>query len=50
MTRVFWLKAGTAAAALCVGLAGMATGAHWLVWMAVGLMSGAFLLRFAETK
>jgi hypothetical protein len=50
MTRVFWLKAGTAVAGLCVGLAGMATGERWLVWIAVGLMGGAFLLRFTETK
>lgn len=48
MTRVFWAKAGTAAAGLAIGLAGMATGRRWLVWVAVVLMGVAFVLRFAD--
>lgn len=50
MSRVFWLKAGTGAVGLAVGLAGMAMARRWLVWIAVGLLGVAFVLRFAEPR
>ena len=50
MTRVFWLKAGTGATGLLVGLAGMATARRWLVWIAVILMGVAFVSRLAERR
>ena len=50
MTRIFWLKAGTGATGLVVGLAGMAAARRWLVWIAVILMGVAFVLRFAEQR
>ena len=48
MTRSFVAKACLAGAGLAVGIAGMATRQRWLVWIAVGLLSVAFVLRFAE--
>ena len=48
MTRFFTIKAWLAGAGLAVGLAGMATGRRWLVWIAVALLGVAFLLRLAE--
>ncbi len=48
MTRFFAVKAWLAGVGLGAGLAGMATGRRWLVWIAVGLLGLAFLLRFAE--
>jgi hypothetical protein len=48
VTRFFVIKAWLAGAGLAVGLAGMATERHWLVWIAVALLGVAFLLRFAE--
>jgi hypothetical protein len=48
MTRFFVVKAWLASAGLAVGLAGMAAGRPWLVWIAVALLAVAFLLRFAE--
>ena len=48
MTRLFVLKAWLAGAGVAAGIAGMATGWRWLVWVAVGLLGVAFLLRFAE--
>ena len=48
MTRWFVLKAWLSGSGLAVGLIGMATERRWLVWIAVGLLSGAFLLRFRE--
>ncbi len=50
MTRLFVWKAALAGAGLVVGLAGMALALHWLVWIAVGLAGGAFVLRFAERR
>jgi hypothetical protein len=50
MTRLFVWKAGLAGAGLVVGLAGMALAVRWLVWIAVGLATGAFALRFAERR
>src|SRR5439155_15904012 len=50
MTRVFWLKAGTGATGLVVGLAGMATARRWLAWIAVILMGVAFVSRLAERR
>ncbi|HXL52666.1 MAG TPA: hypothetical protein VN945_05975 [Gemmatimonadales bacterium] len=48
MTRFFQLKAWLGGVGLGVGLLGIAIDARWLVWVAVGLLSGAFLLRFAD--
>jgi hypothetical protein len=48
MTRLFVLKAAVAGAGLVVGVAGMALALRWLVWIALGLVGGAFVLRFAE--
>jgi len=48
VTRFFQLKAWLGGVGLGVGLLGIAIDARWLVWVAVGLLSGAFLLRFAE--
>ncbi len=50
MTRIFVLKAALAGAGLVVGLAGMALALRWLVWIALGLLAGAFVLRFAERR
>jgi hypothetical protein len=50
MTRLFVWKAALAGAGLVVGLAGMALAVRWLVWIAVGLVAGAFVLRFAERR
>jgi membrane protein implicated in regulation of membrane protease activity len=43
-------KGWLGATGLAVGLLGMATEVHWLVWIAVGLLAVAFLLRFAGRK
>ena len=43
---VYTLKAGAAGLGLAAGIAGMALSLHWLVWVAVGLLAVAFLLRF----
>jgi hypothetical protein len=48
VTRFFRLKAWLSGVAVAFGLAGMAIERRWLVWLAVGLLSGAFLLRFGE--
>lgn len=48
MTRFFVIKAWLGGSGLAVGLLGIATERHWLVWIAVGLLSLAFLLRFGE--
>jgi hypothetical protein len=40
------LKAWAFGLGLAVGIVGMALTRHWLVWVAVGLLVVAFLLRF----
>jgi len=50
VTSVFPAKAWLGAAGLLAGLAGMALGWRWLVYLAVGLLGAAFLLRFAGRK
>lgn len=47
-----WLriKAGLAASGLVVGLSGMALDSRTFVWIAVGLLAVAFLLRFVEPR
>lgn len=40
------LKAWTFGFGLTVAIVGMALALRWLVWLAVGLLSVAFLLRF----
>jgi hypothetical protein len=50
VTRFFTLKAWLGAVGLGVGLVGIAIDRRWLVWMAVGLLSVAFLLRFGERR
>jgi hypothetical protein len=47
---LFELKAWTAAAGSTLGLAGMALQWRWLVWIGMGLLGVAFLLRFADRK
>jgi len=44
----FAAKAWLGDSGLAVGLLGMATEHRWAVWIAVGLMGSAFLLRFAD--
>jgi hypothetical protein len=48
--RLFAVKAWLGGIGLAVGLVGIAIETRWLVWIAVGLLSGAFLVRFAEKK
>jgi membrane protein implicated in regulation of membrane protease activity len=42
------LKTWVGGLALVVGLVGMALEIRWLVWVAVGLLGAAFLLRFVQ--
>jgi len=44
--RALQLKVWTAAGGFITGLAGMAVDRRWLVWVGVGLLGAAFLLRF----
>lgn len=46
--RVVAAKAWLGGLGLVVGLAGMALETRWLVWVAVGLLAAAFLLRFVK--
>ena len=46
----FAAKAWLGGSGLAVGLLGIATQHRWAVWIAVGLMGAAFLLRFAQQK
>jgi hypothetical protein len=46
--RRFAVKAWLGGVGLAVGLVGLAIERRWLVWIAVGLLSGAFLLRFGD--
>ena len=41
-------KAWLGGLGLVVGLVGMALETRWLVWVAVGLLAAAFLLRFVK--
>ena len=41
-------KAWLGGLGLVVGLVGMALEFRWLVWVAVGLLAAAFLLRFVK--
>ncbi|HKW41862.1 MAG TPA: hypothetical protein VJN39_11490 [Gemmatimonadales bacterium] len=50
MSKTFVAKAWLAGGGLTIGLTGMATQHRWLVWIAVGLLGIAFLLRFVERK
>jgi len=50
VTRWFVLKASLSGSGLAVGLIGMATERRWLVWIALGLLAVAFLVRFAERR
>ena len=50
MTRSVVAKAWFAGVGLAVGIAGMASGRRWLVWVALGFLGVAFLLRFVERK
>jgi uncharacterized membrane protein len=47
MPTVPGLKVWTAGVGFALGLAGMAFERRWLVWVGVGLLGVAFLLRFA---
>jgi hypothetical protein len=48
VTRFFRLKAWLGGAGMVVGLVGIAIERRSLVWIAVLLLTGAFLLRFGE--
>jgi hypothetical protein len=48
VTRFFAYKAWLSGTALVTGLFGIAIAQRWLVWVAVGLLGVAFMLRFAE--
>jgi len=48
VTRFFAPKAWLGGAGLVIGLVGMALTWRWLVGIAVGLLTAAFALRFAE--
>jgi len=50
VTKVFFAKASLGGAGLVAGLVGMAFEWRWLVYLAVGLLLVAFLLRFSERK
>ena len=50
MTRVFPAKAWLAGTGLVAGLVGIALAWRWLVYVAVGLLVAAFLLRFTGRK
>lgn len=50
MSRWFRIKAVLAAIGLALGLSGMALDLKLLVWIAVGLLGVAFLLRFVEPR
>jgi len=50
VTSVFPAKVWLGGTGLVAGLVGMALEWRWLVYVAVGLLATAFLLRFAERK
>ncbi|MBI1968161.1 MAG: hypothetical protein HYS40_09235 [Gemmatimonadetes bacterium] len=50
MSRLFRAKAWLGGVGLAIGLAGMALRFRWLVGIAAGLLTVAFVLRFAERK
>ena len=50
MSKAFVAKAWLAGAGVVTGLAGMATERRSLVWIAVGLLGIAFVLRFVERR
>lgn len=50
MSHWFRIKAVLAAIGLALGLSGMALESRPLVWIAVGLLGAAFLLRFLEPR
>jgi membrane protein implicated in regulation of membrane protease activity len=50
VSRTFVAKAWLGGGGASIALAGMATERRWLVWIAVALLSIAFLLRFVERK
>jgi hypothetical protein len=50
LPSAFAIKAGFGAIGLGTGIVGMALELRWLVWIAVGLLLVAFLLRFADKK
>jgi membrane protein implicated in regulation of membrane protease activity len=50
VTRIFPAKAWLGGTGLAAGLVGMALAWRWLVFVAVGLLVAAFLLRFAGRK
>jgi len=46
--RVVAAKAWLGGLGLVVGLVGMALDSRWLIWVAVGCLGAAFLLRFVK--
>ncbi len=50
MSRAFIAKAVLAAVGLTVGVAGMALEAQELVWVAIGLLVVAFVIRLVERR
>jgi membrane protein implicated in regulation of membrane protease activity len=48
--RLLVAKAWLGGAGLVAGLAGIALEIRWLVWVAIGLLGVAFVLRFRKTR
>ena len=50
MSRLVLVKGALGAIGLAIGLAGMALDQRPLVWVAVGFLGAAFLIRFIEKR
>jgi len=48
--RLFVVKAWLAAVGLVAGIVGMAFDLQWLIYVAVGFLAAAFLLRFSQRR
>lgn len=48
--KIFVVKAWVAGAGLVAGIVGMAFNLQWLVWVGVGCLAAAFLLRFVKPR
>jgi membrane protein implicated in regulation of membrane protease activity len=46
--KAFTVKAWVGGVGFIVGLAGIALEIEWIVWIGVGFLSAAFLLRFVK--
>lgn len=50
MSRIFLAKACLGGGGVAIAIAGMALDRQWMVWIAIVLLSVAFLLRFREPR